>query len=137
MKCGFLPEKCVHGTYAQNWNNISANGLIAGGLGEKGRRNHIHFAPHDYTDKRVISGMRAGCEIAIYIDLGKAMIAGIPFFMSKNEVILTEGEGGVLSSKYFLSARNTKTGEELLPTLREKPCNFASESRGRAMRSSR
>jgi len=114
LDSGALPVACVHGTYARHVESIIARGLIAGGLGEKGQRNHIHFAPYDYTDKRVISGMRAGCEIAIYIDLRKAMVAGIPFFMSKNEVILTEGDGGVLPSKYFLSARNIKTGKELL-----------------------
>ena len=36
----------------------------AGGLGEKGQRNHIHFAPYDYSDKRVISGM-AGCKFTV------------------------------------------------------------------------
>merc|ERR1719486_538192 len=89
---GRLPEKCVHGTYFRHWTSIASKGLLAGGLGDKGQRNHIHFAPYDYSDKRVISGMRAGCDIAIYVDLRKAMMAGIQFFLSKNEVILTQGE---------------------------------------------
>merc|ERR1711879_963758 len=87
-----IPEKCVHGTYSSYWTSILAKGLLAGGLSAKGERNHIHFAPYDYNDKRVISGMRSGCDLAIYIDLQGAMMAGIPFFMAQNEVILTTGD---------------------------------------------
>lgn len=110
---GPLPEKCVHGTYSRHWTSILFKGLLAGGLGEKGHRNHIHLSPYDYNDKRVISGMRADCDIAIYIDLRKAIITGVPFFISKNQVILTKGEDGALSSKYFQSAINVRTGEVL------------------------
>jgi len=111
-----LPAKCVHGTYTKHWNSILSKGLLAGGLGgDKKQRNHIHFAPYDYSDKRVISGMRASCDLAIYLDLRKALTAGIPFFQAKNEVILTHGVDGVLSSKYFLSAKNMNTKEVLFP----------------------
>jgi len=115
---GRLPEKCVHGTYIRHWTSISSKGLLAGGLGDKGQRNHIHFAPYDYSDKRVISGMRAGCDLAIYLDLRKAMMAGIPFFMSKNEVILTPGDsGGALSTSFFQSVINIRTGEKIFPIM--------------------
>jgi 2'-phosphotransferase len=110
-----LPEKCVHGTYFRHWESILSKGLLVGGLGAKGHRNHIHFAPYDVSDKRVISGMRTNCDMAIYIDLRKAMTAGVSFYKAKNEVILTQGEGGALLPKYFLSAVNIKTGEVLFP----------------------
>jgi len=112
-----LPEKCVHGTYSEYWTSICSKGLLAGGLGDKGQRNHIHFAPYDYSDKRVISGMRAGCDLAIYLDLRKAMMAGIPFFMSKNEVILTPGDNGALSTSFFQSVINIRTGEKIFPIM--------------------
>merc|ERR1719401_638232 len=109
-----LPTKCVHGTYSRNWTSIKAQGLIAGGIQARGfDRNHIHFAPYDYNDKRVISGMRPNCDLAIYVDLSKAMMAGIPFFMSHNEVILSPGENGVLHPKYFKTVKNIVTGEVL------------------------
>ena len=106
-----LPEKCVHATYSRNWTSIKEKGLIAGGVQAFGERNHIHFMPYDYNDKRVISGMRPGRDLAIYVDLSKAMLAGIPFFMSVNEVILSPGQNGVIHPKYFQAVKNITTGE--------------------------
>ncbi len=114
LTTGALPEQCVHGTYQKHWQSIATEGLIAGGLGGRRERHHIHFAPYDYSNKRIISGMRAKCDIAIYIDLRQAMLAGITFFRAKNDVILTRGKGGVLPVTYFRSVRNRTTGEELL-----------------------
>ena len=74
LDCGALPEKCVHGTYARHWESIVARGLIAGGLGAACQRNHIHFAPYTLTEGRVISGMRSGCDIAVYVNLRKALL---------------------------------------------------------------
>lgn len=118
-----LPSKCVHGTYSRNWVSIQHQGLIAGGgennsWGKKQgmvtlNRNHIHFAPFDYTDKRVISGMRPNCDVAIYLDLPLALSAGIAFFTAENEVILTPGESGVIHPKYFKTVKNILTGEIL------------------------
>lgn len=73
-------------------------------------RNHIHFAtgpPLEYVlaahsgdsaqgkpkpdDSRVISGMRRDAQVLIYIDVRKALAAGVPFWRSENGVILSEG----------------------------------------------
>lgn len=64
-------------------------------------RNHIHFAPGLPKEEGVISGMRGSCDIYIEIDLFNAMKDGIDFFISSNNVILTEGIDGVLPPKYF------------------------------------
>ena len=64
-------------------------------------RNHIHFAPGMPKEEGVISGMRATCDIYIEIDMEAAIKDGIKFYISSNNVILTEGVDGVLSPKYF------------------------------------
>ena len=64
-------------------------------------RNHIHFAPGMPKEEGVISGMRGSCDVYIFIDLEKAIKDGIKFFISSNNVILTEGVEGTLHPKYF------------------------------------
>ncbi len=75
-------------------------------------RNHIHFAPGVPKEEGVISGMRKSCDMYIEIDMAAAMKDGIKFYISTNKVILTEGEEGVLSPKYFKKVTKV-TGEEL------------------------
>ncbi len=64
-------------------------------------RNHIHFAPGMPKEEGVISGMRGTCDIHIEIDMEGAIKDGVKFYISSNNVILTEGIDGVLSPKYF------------------------------------
>jgi 2'-phosphotransferase len=64
-------------------------------------RNHIHFAIGMPKDEGVISGMRQSSEVYIEIDLSAAMEDGIDFYISSNNVILSEGINGVLPPKYF------------------------------------
>lgn len=59
-------------------------------------RNHIRetqfildFAPFKPDKSKPISGMRRSCEVGIEINLNKAVLDGIPFFVSSNEVVLT------------------------------------------------
>lgn len=92
-----LPAVCVHGTYTRYLNSIKTKGLLPGGLGSSSNRNHVHFAPYEPGDGRVISGMRYNCEVAIYIDLRQALQDGIPFFRSANGVILS----GSIPPKYI------------------------------------
>jgi 2'-phosphotransferase len=65
-------------------------------------RNHIHFAPGFPKEEGVISGFRGSCDVIIQIDMASAMKEGIEFFISSNNVILTEGIDGVLPPKFFL-----------------------------------
>ena len=76
-------------------------------------RNHIHFAPGRPKDKEVVSGMRTSCDVIIEIDLAAAIKAGISFFISTNNVILTQGIDGVLPPKFFKSVV-TKGGKVLM-----------------------
>jgi len=112
-----LPPLCVHGTYRRYFDSIKAKGLLAGGGQGQGFRNHVHFAPFEPGDKRVISGMRYDCEVAIWIDLKKALEDGLPFYMSANQVILSPGIDGHIDIKYFLQAKDLKSGEILMPAV--------------------
>lgn len=70
-------------------------------------RNHIHFSKGMPGDNGVISGMRQSCTVIIEIDMEKAMNNGIKFYKSKNDVILSPGEGenGILKPQYFKSVK--------------------------------
>lgn len=76
---------CIHGTYLAAWELIKAQHLDRMG------RNEIHMASGMPGDKAVKSGIRSGVEVLIYVDVGKAMEQGIPFFRSVNGVIMTPG----------------------------------------------
>ncbi|KAJ3756189.1 phosphotransferase KptA/Tpt1, partial [Lentinula raphanica] len=92
----------VHGTTKKAWQFVSSQGL------SKMTRNHIHLA-QGISGENVISGMRKSCDIFIFIDIPKALAAGIKFFLSDNGVVLTEGnDKGFLEPKFFLSVHNSK-----------------------------
>ncbi|EGC37728.1 hypothetical protein DICPUDRAFT_46322 [Dictyostelium purpureum] len=90
-------ESVVHGTYKKHLKSILENGL------QKMERNHIHFAVGLPGEGQVISGMRGSCDMVIYIDLQKCLDDDIPMFLSKNNVVLTNGKdnNGILPIKYF------------------------------------
>ena len=105
-----LPGCCVHGTYMRHFASIIDKGLIAGGSSGSNFRNHVHFAPFAPGDKRVISGMRASCEIAIWVNIREALEEGLPFFMSNNQVILSPGGDGVVGTHLFEAVRDVRSG---------------------------
>eukprot|EP00930_Biecheleria_cincta_P019706 TRINITY_DN1497_c0_g1_i1.p1 TRINITY_DN1497_c0_g1~~TRINITY_DN1497_c0_g1_i1.p1 ORF type:complete len:384 (+),score=73.55 TRINITY_DN1497_c0_g1_i1:87-1238(+) len=89
-------EICVHGTYWSAWEIIRKEGLKPMG------RQHIHFATHAPADsKEIISGMRTTSEIMIYLDVPKAIAAGMKLFRSSNSVLLTRGLDGVVRPEFF------------------------------------
>ena len=85
----------IHGTFQKFWPLIKQEGL------KRMSRLHIHFAPGMPKEEGVISGMRGSCNVIIQIDMAAAMKDGIEFFISTNNVILTEGIDGLLPAKYF------------------------------------
>ncbi|KAG2144582.1 hypothetical protein DEU56DRAFT_732488 [Suillus clintonianus] len=66
----------------------------------KMKRNHIHLAQGIPGDS-VMSGMRNSSQILIFVDVQKALDDGIPFYLSANGVVLTDGNEGFLSPIYF------------------------------------
>jgi 2'-phosphotransferase len=100
-----MPDVVLHGTFYGAWPAILDNG----GMSKMGR-NHMHFAAGvPGQDAGVISGMRADAQILIYIDIRRALDAGIPFWRSDNGVILTEGDAeGVLSMEFFTKVMDRK-----------------------------
>lgn len=108
-----LPRDCVHGTYRKHLESILGKGLLAGGGQGQTFRNHVHFAPFAPGDKRVISGMRYDCEIAIWVDVERAVKDGVAFYKSMNNVILSPGDKGVIDKKYFKRIRNLKDKQDI------------------------
>ena len=106
-----LPELCVHGTFNRHLPSILRLGLLAGGT--RSSRNHVHFTPYEPGDSRIISGVREGSDVAIYIDLQQALMHDVPFFMSSNRVILSPGIDGVIASVYISRLRDLRTGADL------------------------
>ena len=131
-EAGNVPATVVHGTDERAWSLI----LKGGGL-RRMTRNHIHFAsglPAGFKPlgpesegkvsegkdaasdtAPVISGMRMSSTVLIYIDIDAALDQGIPFFVSENGVILTEGnEQGVLPYELFKKVESRKGGGGVL-----------------------
>ncbi|XP_043540426.1 tRNA 2'-phosphotransferase 1, partial [Chiloscyllium plagiosum] len=64
---GNVPEQAVHGTYRRHWDSIRVEGLRCMS------RRHIHLAPGLPGEGGVVSGIRSNCELAIFIQLRKAI----------------------------------------------------------------
>ncbi|KAL0973861.1 hypothetical protein UPYG_G00212150 [Umbra pygmaea] len=93
------PMEGVHGSYLRHWPSIHSQGL------SRMNRTHIHLARGLPGEDGVISGMRKDCDLAIFIDVPKALSDGIQFFWSDNGVLLTPGDGeGKLLPRYFSRA---------------------------------
>merc|ERR1712110_99886 len=99
-------QHITHGTYYKSLDPIRKDGLC------KMQRNHIHLTASDKVgEDGVISGFRASTQVLIYIDAVKASDAGIKFFQSSNNVILTAGdENGYLKPQFFIKIIDRNTG---------------------------
>lgn len=60
-------DQCIHGTYYAAWNSIKTQGLSRMG------RQHIHMSEDFPGSKEVISGMRKNCQVAVFVDVSKAL----------------------------------------------------------------
>lgn len=73
---------------------IAVSGVISGAF-HPCRRNHHPLIPRT-------KGMRKSSQIFIFVNVQKAIDAGIKFYLSANGVVLTEGdERGFLSPEFF------------------------------------
>lgn len=101
-------KMAVHGTNVEAWKHISREGLSRMG------RQHVHLA-QGVVGPTVVSGMRSSSRVLIYIDLQKALEAGLEFYLSTNGVVLTPGnERGIVEPRFFEKVE--MVGGGLLPT---------------------
>jgi len=76
------PEILFHGTALRNLDSIKQNGLL------KQNRHHVNLSSDSETARKV--GMRYGKPIVLKIEAEKMNKDGIEFFLSENDVWLTE-----------------------------------------------
>jgi 2'-phosphotransferase len=137
------PSTCIHGTTHAAWASIVASG----GLKPMGR-NHIHFAsglPSGFKSivdldatsvaAPVVSGMRSSSTVLVFVEVAKAMEAGLKFWRSDNGVILSEGdENGVVSIKFFKRVED-RTGAGVLvengEVVKEAPKEWGGKGKGK------
>lgn len=104
------PAEAVHGSYLRNWSSIQQQGL------SRMKRTHIHLARGLPGEDAIISGMRKDCDLAVFIDVPKALADGIKFFWSENDVLLTAGDAeGKIQPKYFSRALKLRPSRSILP----------------------
>ncbi|KAK0312839.1 tRNA 2'-phosphotransferase [Friedmanniomyces endolithicus] len=143
-----LPSAAIHGTTHAAWPLIVASG----GLKPMGR-NHVHFAsglPSGFrsigndesdgaaattVDAPVISGMRNSSTILMFLDLDKALAAGVKLGLSDNEVILSEGNADGLVPLEVFKRVEDRTGEGVLlldgRVVKECPAGWVGKGKGR------
>lgn len=76
------PEFLYHGTAENNVNSILEKGI------EKRNRQHVHLSNNKDTASKV--GMRHGKPVLLTIMTGKMHLDGIVFYLSENNVWLTD-----------------------------------------------
>ena len=144
-----LPEVVVHGTTHSAWHLI----VSTGGLKKMGR-THVHFASglpagfrsvvetesgeggDEAVQPQVISGMRNSSSILVFLDIKKALEAGIKFWLSENGVILSEGnEEGVIGLQFFSRVEDRTGGQGILVqdgvVVKDAPESWAFKGAGR------
>lgn len=84
------PPVLFHGTVQQFIDSINKKGLIPG------KRHHVHLSKDEETAKKV--GERRGKPIILKINAHKMMDDGYRFYISENNVYLTD----FVAPKYFL-----------------------------------
>lgn len=94
---GKVPEVAVHGTNEKAWGLIEK----AGGLRPM-TRQHVHLAGEvPGGPNPVISGMRKSANVHVWVNVKRSLEDGVKWWVSANNVILSEGSEGVVSIKYF------------------------------------
>ncbi|XP_062333148.1 tRNA 2'-phosphotransferase 1 isoform X1 [Osmerus eperlanus] len=102
------PVEAVHRSYLCHWTSIRTQGL------SRMDRTHIHLCLPG--EEGVAGGSSDVRDLAIYIDVPKALADGIQFFLSENGVLLTPGDTeGKLPLRYFSKALRLKPTRSILP----------------------
>ncbi|CAK9086742.1 tRNA 2'-phosphotransferase 1, partial [Durusdinium trenchii] len=90
-------EYVIHGTFLPAWLKIRTEGL------KTMDGEYIHMCL-GLPGKGAMSEIRKDCDVAVFIDIIRAIQAGIKFWQSSNGVILTNGEGNsqTVRPEFFL-----------------------------------
>lgn len=94
----------LHGTYRSVWPKIKESGQLI-----SMNRTHIHLAQG--LPGKVKSGARHNVDVLIYIDLEKALAAGLKFYESDNGVVLCPGP---IPQEFWSRVVNARTNESLI-----------------------
>lgn len=138
-----VPGTAVHGTTHSAWVRIASSG----GLKPMGR-NHVHLAAglpagfKSVIDQNtesvaapVISGMRKSSTVLVFLDVRKAIDAGLKFWRSDNGVILTEGNENGLVPLEFFNRVEDRTGAGVLvedgKVVKDAPKEWAPKGKGK------
>ena len=81
-----VPAHALHSTYYVHIPSMMQHGLLPGGRKGERFRRHIHLA----MSRNPTAGLRSGSEVILEIDLARAHNSGCTFFVSENDVLLTE-----------------------------------------------
>lgn len=86
-------------------------------------QKYITLSSHIFTPAIAGSPKSAsGAQVFIYIDLRDAMAAGLVFYRSKNDTILTKGnEAGVIDPSLFAASDGVQFSKQVLPIPRAVP----------------
>ena len=88
--CNDPPTVLYHRTDKRNFASIMRNGLVPGGGDQhETGRPHVYFADVPSTSDHYISGVRADRPLEIQIDLRTAIRAGLCFFKTESDGVLT------------------------------------------------
>ena len=133
MRAAEVPPMVIHGTNFAAWECIQHDGL------RPMNRQHIHMAgglPEAILNQTklgkrcrslesggcepVKSGMRASCDVFVFLDIDKMLRDGVPIFVSGNGVILSpgihdDGDGDDDVKAVAGDKINTKSGARLHP----------------------
>ena len=105
------PRYAIHGTMLKHYDAI----IKEGGLCRRQRR-HIHFiedtnAAEARIEDREASGLRAGSEIMLWVDIHKCLRCGLSFYRAPNGVLLSPGQDGWILPSYILWVQVTSSGQ--------------------------
>ena len=100
------PGVIYHRTTKGNWKGILRDGFVAGG-GEpvSSGRAHSYFSEVQVSDKKYVSGLRAGRPIEIRVAMSEAVRSGAIFFKTSSDGILTSD---VVPSLFIISVDDTE-----------------------------
>jgi len=91
------PKMAVHGSYVEHVQDILKQGL------SRKDRHPVHLAKGLSGEKSVVSGMRAGSEVFIWVNVHEAIKDGLTFYESADGGILCGGYNGdgIIPPAYF------------------------------------